>query len=652
MFGKRKELDELGRKVEALREEIPINQELKARLREGFVSRPVTRKKPTLVYAAFLAVAMAFALWLGLGNRETVHMNPALAADLKIINQVSLVDIASGSNLPPVIGDGKLYIPVAGKGTFSVPIQPGKQAGMKKITDRKILFSALSHDGKTAAYVNSKGIYLYDLESQKSQVLIEGNDYDLYYEEPSWSADDQTLLLTRKQIAWLEHGFDVKSRDIYEIDRNGKNLRKIVSGSQPTYIPRSEDILFERDGKVLVRNAQGEEKVVDEGRFPAVSPDGLYIAYVKWTRDEKNISETASVMTDLPDVHICSVNNFADGRKLTANYPFRHTDEEEWFKGLNPKAAGKQGLVFSGMYSFYNPVWGTDSSTLYVLKGGNSEKIPMRITRIDLSPKTLAAEDTVARYLEAGINRDDDFARSLMTDPSGYFAVSNPHPVAYSITGSGEENGQNYVDAWQTVVYTADAYYVLNQIRFYLIKNKEEYKIEHTVGREGRVQVFGREDGIYIREGDKDQEDLLLPVESITPPRAQDMRRLSSLAYSPEKQLLLYTIQELDSFTVIAHDLKQNKEVFSQQITDGESMVMDLSFDGSHQYAAVRYYGDTRQSVKLYDVQKNSFVKAPFLDTAMNAFWADENLLVEKEGAGGTIRWLYFPKTGTVSLGG
>ena len=31
---------------------------------------------------------------------------------------------------------------------------------------------------------------------------------------------------------------------------------------------------------------------------------------------------------------------------------------------------------------------------------------------------------------------------------------------------------------------------------------------------------------------------------------------------------------------------------------------MDLSFDGSHQYAAVRYYGDYRQSVK-HDVQKS-----------------------------------------------
>ncbi|NLB18588.1 MAG: hypothetical protein GX825_07675 [Syntrophomonadaceae bacterium] len=276
----------------------------------------------------------------------------------------------------------------------------------------------------------------------------------------------------------------------------------------------------------------------------------------------------------------------------------------------------------------------------------------MRITRINLSPKTLAAEDTVARYLEAGITRDDDFARSLLADPLDYLTISNPHPVAYSITGSGQENGQTYVDAWRTVAYNADAYYALNQVRLYLVKDKEGYKIERTAGHEGRVQVFGREDGIYIRGDDKEHEDLLLPVDDITPPGNEDMRRLSSLAYSPEKQLILYTIQELDSFTVIAHDLKHSKELFSQKITDGESAVMDLSFDGSHQYAAIRYYGDSRQIVKLYDVQKKAFVEAPFLDNAMNAFWAGDKLLVEESEAGGTIRWMYDPRTAMAVIGG
>lgn len=651
MFGKRKELDEWGRKIEVLRDEIPVNRDLKLRLRAEFESSPTaSRRKPTLALVAVLTAAMALALWLGLGNRENGIVNPVLAADLKIVDQVSLVDIASGSNLPPVIGNDKIYIPVADQGTFSVPIQSGKGATIKRVTDSTILFSSLSHDGKTAACVNSRGIYLYDLESGKSNALIEGNDYDLFYEEPSWSADDKSLLVTRKQVKWLEHGHKVRSLGIYEIDRNGKNLRKITSGSYASYIPGSRNILFERDGKIFVREPSGEEHLVDVGRFPAASPDGLYIAYVKSIREEKKISETARVITDLSDVYICSVNNFADGRKLTANYPYRYINEEEWAEGLNP-AHGEQSLVFSGMYDFYNPVWGTDPNTLYVLKGGNSENIPTRITRINLGPKALAAEETVARYLEAGITRDDDFARSLLTDPQGYLTISNPHPVAYSITGSGEENGRTYIDAWQTEAYNTDAYYRLNHIRLYLVKGKEGYKIERIVDREGGIEVLGRQDGIYIRKIGEEHEDLLLQVKGITQAGTPDMRRLSSLAYSPEKQILLYTIQELESFIVIAHDLKQNKELFSQQITDEGAVVLDLSFDGSHQYAAIRYYGDSHHKIKLFDVLKKTFVDAPFLDNAMNAYWAGEKLLVEKPEAGGTIRWMYDPRTGTAVIG-
>ena len=303
------------------------------------------------------------------------------------------------------------------------------------------------------------------------------------------------------------------------------------------------------------------------------------------------------------------------------------------------------------MYDFYNPVWGTDPNTLYVLKGGNSENIPSRITRINLGPNAQAAAETVARYLEAGITRDDDFARSLLTDPQGYLTISNPHPVAYSITGSGEENGRTYIDAWQTEAYNTDAYYRLNHIRLYLVKGKEGYKIERIVDREGGIEVLGRQDGIYIRKIGEEHEDLLLQVKGITQAGTPDMRRLSSLAYSPEKQILLYTIQELESFIVIAHDLKQNKELFSQQITDEGAVVLDLSFDGSHQYAAIRYYGDSHHKIKLFDVLKKTFVDAPFLDNAMNAYWAGEKLLVEKPEAGGTIRWMYDPRTGTAVIG-
>jgi len=649
MFGKGRNINDLEKKIQALREEIPVNLELKERLRREFMSGTPPRKRPNMVWAAVLATAMMLALWLGLGNRESGPTNPVLAADLKVSNQVSLLDIAAGSNLPPVIGPESMYIPVTGEGTFEVSLKPEQSGTVNKVSNSDVIFSSLSHDGRTAAYVTSKGICLYDLRTKASRTLIEGNDYDIYYEEPSWSDDNQTLLITRRQIAWLEHGYDVKSVEIYEIDRNGKNLRRVVSGSRASYIPGSNHIVFERDGKIMVKRG-AEEEVVDEGRFPAVSPDGKYIAYVKRTKSEKTISDEASVVTELSDVFVRSLSNYSDGRKLTSNYPFRHIPEEDWVTDLKP-AMVKQVLVYTGMYDFYNPVWGKDSSTLFVLKGGNSEQTPMRITRIDLSPQDREAKETVARWFEARINRDDDFARSMMQHPPKILTVSNPHPVAYSITGSGTKNGQTYVDAEETAAYNADSYYVLSRTRFYLAKDKEGFKIERMEDRNGGFQVLGGEDGIYLVKAGEEKETLLLPVKGITPPGEVNMRRLSSLAYSPEKQLLIYTIQELGSFTIYAHDLKRDKEVFSHRVKEGESAVMDVSIDGSQRYVAIRYYGDSHLAVKLYDVANNRLVKAPFLDNAGNAFWANERLLVEKDGAGGTIRWVFDPDTGKVTLG-
>ncbi|NLV16211.1 MAG: hypothetical protein GXY50_03225 [Syntrophomonadaceae bacterium] len=644
MFGKHPELDELGRQIEALREEIPVNRGLKARLQNEFPpQKNSTRRRPVLAFGLVLASMAALLIWWSVADPGGDSAGTVLAADLKVTNQVSMIDIFSGSFGPPVIGNQNLYLPVADQGTFAMPLEADNMADFKKITGKEITFSALSHNGKTAAYVNSRGIYLYDLKTKKTQTLIEGNDSDLYYFEPSWCGDDQSLLITRRQIEFKDHGFEEKSLDIYSINRDGTTLRKLCSGSYASYIPDSQDIVFTRAGNIMIRTAAGEEMAVDQGRFPAPSPDGLYIAYVKMNGEEKELSAAATLRTDLSDVYICSVKDFSDKRKLTANYPFRHTDEEQWLEELNPDH-GQQSLVFSGMYSFYNPVWGTDSGTLYVLKGGHDEKTSLRVTRINLSPQTLMAEDTIAHWLQASINRDDDFARSLMKNPSGFLTISNPHPVAYSIIGSGAEKGRTYVDAQITTAYNADGYYSLGKTRFYLVKDKEGYKIEGEMSLEDGFEVLGREDGVYIRDKGQAPE-LLLKVDGLTPSGGDNMRRLSSLAYSPEKELLLYTIQEPDSFTVHAHDFKENREVFRQTIKEGEAAVMDISFNGRQDCAAIRYFGDSQMTVKLYDVSKKTFVQSPFLSNAQKVFWAGENLWVEKAVAGGNVqvRSLYTP---------
>lgn len=652
MPGRKKDIDGLEANIRSLRDKIPVNAELKEDLRQDFAAAPqIKRPRASWPYVAAVGALLVVGLFLGLGRPGLEQREPLLAADLKIQGQISFADIASGSQLAPMVGKEKLYIPVADKGTFVVPLQASREARAELISPKEVLFSALSHDGKTAAFVNNGSIYLYDLASRQQTLLVAGNDRDLFYLDPAWSDDDRTLFITRQQIKWLEHGWEEQSRDIYQIDRQGKNLQKICAGGSAAPIPGSPDLLLERDGQIMVHTKAGQEKVVDRGRFPAVSPDGRYIAYVKNTVKNKKLSEQARVSTDLSDVYVCSVQNFKDGRKLTANYPFRHTDEQEWLDGLNP-AAGQQGLVYSGVYSFYDPVWGADSMTLYVLKGGYTEKQPLSILRINLGPRSLAAEDTVTRWLQAYVNRDDDYARSLMKHPEDFMGVSNPHPTGFAIIGSGTRDGQPYVDVRLSVAYNADCFFSLSESRYFLVKEPDGYKIERMEGISSGagLQVYGKEDGIYLRD-QADKETRLLKVLGLTPAgTAGKMHRLSALAYSPEEQLLLYTIQESKRFTLYAYDLEKHRQVFAQSIYGEDPAVMDVSFSGSSQYAVIRYWNEPRLGLCLYDVKAQKLKQIPFLENSTNALWAGDELLVTREEAGGSLLWVYDPVSGRRGL--
>lgn len=648
MPGKDKDLNALETKIRSLQKEIPVNTALKERLRQDFAAYPQKKRpQPAWPYAAAFAVLLLIGLFLGWGKNGLEKQEAVLAADLKIQAQISFADIASGSQMAPLVGKNTLYIPVADKGTYAIPLQASRTARAALIAGKDVLFSALSHDGKTAVIEQKDGLYLYDLASRQKTFLIRGNNQDLYYQEAVFSADDHSLFITRQQIKWLEHGWEEKSRDIYQIDRQGRIVRKICAGGNPAPIPGSQDLLLERDGQIIVRSRDGREKVVDQGRFPSVSPDGLYIAYVKNARQEKKLTAQASVITDLSDVYICSVRDYNDKRKLTANYPYIHTDEKEWLAGLNP-AAGTQALCYSGVYDFYDPVWGADSGTLYVFKGGYSEKQPMCLTRINLGASSLNAEDMVARWLQAYINRDDDYARSLMKDPSAFMTVSNPHPVAFAIIGSGEQDGQRYVDARLSTAYNADCYFSLNERRYFLSKGQDGFLIERVEEKPAGInlEVYGGKDGIYLRD-QKDQEKRLLEIEGLTSiGDAGQMHRLSALAYSPEEKLLLYTIQESKRFIIHAYDLNKQRQVFVQSIYGEDPAVMDISFSGSGRYAVIRYCSDPALGLQMYDAALQKLTQVSFLKHSSNAFWAGEELLVTKEEVGGSLRWTYDPASG------
>lgn len=114
------------------------------------------------------------------------------------------------------------------------------------------------------------------------------------------------------------------------------------------------------------------KRIIDSGRFPAVSPDGSYAAYVKAALTKRAVAKGATVSESVEDVWIADTGEPGTKRKVTSNYVNPFISEKEWLKNLPPSGLSQE-LSYSGMYSYYEPSWTSNSDSLLVLKSQNAE---------------------------------------------------------------------------------------------------------------------------------------------------------------------------------------------------------------------------------------------------------------------------------------
>lgn len=189
-------------------------------------------------------------------------------------------------------------------------------------------------------------------------------------------------------------------------------------------------------------------------------------------------------------------------------------------------------MIYSGRYSYYNPVWSSDSASVFVLKNTNAESGGgMKLNRIDFSANKLAAGDTVRKFVQALVRRDDDFARSLMKNPPAILTVSNPHPVGYRVVQSGWEGSREFVDAEIYSAYTAQPDYYIAKARFYLTLAENGYIIERVDFRENISVTADEKGSVFLTKGNRKE---LLFKDSDIPAQytVKGKHRLASLAYS------------------------------------------------------------------------------------------------------------------------
>lgn len=628
---------DLEKGLEELKREIPINRVLKQNLRKTFMirRRNARIKRISTIAAALIVIFMAVLI------PDNMIMKKVKAEAFKISNQISYAEISNGNGIEINEHNRIQYITIYGKGIYRYD-----NTGYYSIYESEVNSARLSKDGKKFVISSNGNLILYNIETNNKTELLKGDNTSIYMEEPSW-VDDNHILYTKKVIEPAEpHGFKVKEASIYEMDINTMQSEKIAEGSYSSYAAGKNAVAFERDNKILYKNLKdGSEKIVDEGRFPDVSPDGKYIAYVKYENSVKKLGENASVMRSLSNVWVTDTEDFRLKQAVTFNFANEYMDENEWLNSLEniEDKSVPQQLVFSGAYDYYNPVWSSNSKSLFVIKFLSDQKQgSSKIVRIDFADQNLNGIDTVKRYIQALIVRDEDYAKSLMKIPPQLLTISNPHQSGYNIISEGKDDEGYYVETevyWQ---YTGTPYYGIERSKYYLSQSEKGYMIER-IKLLSTTEIYFKNGSMYMKNNNKEKKlfyEDSIPSEYYVKGKSQ----IQSFSYNTKKNSIIFTSydnqNETASINVIEYniDAGEFKLIDRLQGMNNEKILgtSELSLDSSGKYAAVNiYYGkneNIRNSIVVYDLGNNQkinisdIVEGDFTSLYIS-FWEDNRLI-------------------------
>ena len=151
-----------------------------------------------------------------------------------------------------------------------------------------------SPDGRSIAYVGrgeTRGLLIVGADGEN---LRHAFDRDLYT-PPVWSPDGSRLAFTARNIRSLSRiasagnhpggavGISASTiipRAVYVVSADGGDLRKVTEGSDPSWSPDGDRLVFEDDSRIMVIDTDGTGlQELASGYEPIWSPDGSHIAF-------------------------------------------------------------------------------------------------------------------------------------------------------------------------------------------------------------------------------------------------------------------------------------------------------------------------------------------------------------------------------------
>lgn len=625
-----------------LKDLIPVNYQLKESLKKRFKRNRWTKIGIAItVAAAVLLMVFSFSI----KNLQDNLITKVNAEELKIINQISFISLGKINAGKIAEYNETLYVPLYEKGIYKYD-----NKGFEKIIDKPAGEVAVSPDGKKLVFITStsdgkNAIYIKDLKTQKETKIIESKNRDTYYSNPGFSPDGNKVIYTEQIIVPREtHGFEVKESNINAIDLKSLKVTKLADGSCGSFVKTKDAIVFERDNKIIYRNLkEGSEKIIDEGKNPSVSPNGYYIAYEK-NEPQKEKVEDINVTVNMNNIWIADAASFTTKKQVTLNVP-----KDIPLEVLKEKI---QNYVTSGLYTYFWPVWNSDSKSIFVLKNLNEDirGNTMQLMKIELSREELTPTEVVKKFLQAIIIRDEDFARVLMKNPPTIMTVSSPHPVAYEILGSGTEEGKPYVDASLTYGYIMNGYCSVSKSRYYLSPDSNGYIID-SIKDLGTVEFIEKNGTFYKIENNVETKlfDRREIPKEILPDNLNT--HSTTLIYSPKTNTIFFTMQTNDrsQSKIISYDISQRAFKLIDSLEN--TIIPDIKVDSSGKYLAVLAYTNTSQQSNAYvynlKTGKREDLRSRFADTKIEEispqFWQQDKLIFLISLKEGVLYYVYDP---------
>lgn len=669
-----------GKTMEQLKEQLPVNEELKHKLHQSLLRK---RRQGRIWRGVIAGITAASLLFGGIVLKPWEQELHVSAASLHVASQFVVTQQLGRENSVSVAQHGDTtYFAVEKEGIYAQT-----DNGLKLLLSGGAESVAVSPDGRELAYVQNGDVHVYDVKRNETRLLLradeEGENREVGYTSPTWSQDGKRIAVVRltenrdeagkgdgeregdtvnlfeadgkidsgdqlgterrvktgDQIGTegkAETGDQLGAEDkavageMLEVEVKSGATRLLGVGASPSYVPGQRALLFEREGAILSLNLKsGEERKLAEGRYPSVSPDGEYVAFV--------VARGNPAMEDLWIAEI----DFTTRKILIENQL-----AEAWDRATGSPIEGEQQAQFT----VDQPVWNQDGGSLLVYKTFYTNEEWRKLVRLEVTEKESTPEEIVASSIAALIYRDEEYAHSFFSYDPGYLKGTSPRQVGYSILSSGVEEGLSYVDA-ETYLSYADPYYAIQKTRYYLSKGELGYRINDM--RDLSYTEISMWDGsVYLSVDGVREEEPLFKLSEL--PEADGCRNngIDNLVYRESEQTLWLTLKRekegQTSLSLISYDLMERKWTEWSSYDEARSHMLLVAEDG--EYVSMDLTMNGRAEVVVYDVlgRRDSLLSKRIEgippDDVHTRFWKDGALVYFAEVGGRDLLLTFDPK--------